>query len=188
MLKLDGDFVPTPTSAKTGNESMVERWILHKLNVAAVETNKQLAERNFMAATTAVYSFWLYELCDVFIEATKPMTDDQASAEVKLSAQQTLYTCLDGGLRLLHPFMPFVTEELWQRLPRRPEDKTRSISLAPFPEASEAASDPESEAAFDLVFACTKSARSIAGLYGVQSGLQSTFLLRASLAYRFRTC
>lgn len=46
---------------------MVERWILHKLNVAAEETNKALAERNFMAATTAVYSFWLYELCDVFI-------------------------------------------------------------------------------------------------------------------------
>lgn len=63
------------------------------------------------------------------------MTDEAASPEVRLSAQQTLYTCLDGGLRLLHPFMPFVTEELWQRLPRRPEDATRSISLAAFPEA-----------------------------------------------------
>jgi len=46
---------------------MVERWILHKLNAATEEVNKTLAERNFMAATTAVYSFWLYELCDVFI-------------------------------------------------------------------------------------------------------------------------
>lgn len=82
MLKLDEDFVPE-SSAKvipllrlgilsdlqkpTGRETIVEKWILHKLDVAAVDTNKALEERNFMAATTAVYGFWLYELCDVFI-------------------------------------------------------------------------------------------------------------------------
>lgn len=63
----------------------------------------------------------------------KPMTDDSASPESRTSAQQTLYTCLDQGLRLLHPFMPFVTEELWQRLPRRPNDSTPSIMLAAYP-------------------------------------------------------
>jgi valyl-tRNA synthetase len=63
----------------------------------------------------------------------KPMTDEGASAEVRKSAQNTLYTCLDMGLRLLHPFMPFVTEELWQRLPRRPEDRTPSIMVAKYP-------------------------------------------------------
>lgn len=46
---------------------MVEQWILNKLDVAASEVNKYLAERNFMAATNAVYNFWLYELCDVYI-------------------------------------------------------------------------------------------------------------------------
>lgn len=66
-------------------------------------------------------------------EAMKPMTDEGASAEVRASAQNTLYHCLDMGLRLLHPFMPFVTEELWQRLPRLPQDSTPSISLASFP-------------------------------------------------------
>lgn len=63
----------------------------------------------------------------------KPMTDDAAPLETRTSAQQTLYTCLDHGLRLLHPFMPFVTEELWQRLPRRPNDTTPSIMVAAFP-------------------------------------------------------
>ena len=63
----------------------------------------------------------------------KPMTDESASAETRESAQQTLYTCLDQGLRLLHPFMPFVTEELWQRLPRRPNDATPSIMVAKYP-------------------------------------------------------
>lgn len=63
----------------------------------------------------------------------KPMTDEAASAATRRSAQNTLYTCLDLGLRLLHPFMPYVTEELWQRLPRRPEDSTPSIMLSSFP-------------------------------------------------------
>ena len=68
-------------------------------------------------------------------EAIKLVTDPSADAEARLSAQNTLYTVLDNGLRLLHPFMPFVTEELWQRLPRRPTDQTPSIMLAKFPEA-----------------------------------------------------
>lgn len=63
----------------------------------------------------------------------KPMTDESAPAATRKSAQQTLYTCLDSGLRLLHPFMPFVTEELWQRLPRMPNDPTPSIMVAAFP-------------------------------------------------------
>lgn len=61
------------------------------------------------------------------------MSDESASAETRRSAQNTLYTCLDEGLKLLHPFMPFVTEELWQRLPRRPDDACRSIMLAKYP-------------------------------------------------------
>lgn len=63
----------------------------------------------------------------------KPMTDDSASPEVRKSAQDTLYLCLDHGLRLLHPFMPYVTEELWQRLPRRKGDLTPSIMVSDFP-------------------------------------------------------
>ncbi|CDO68942.1 hypothetical protein BN946_scf185000.g85 [Trametes cinnabarina] len=133
MLKLDETFVPEPTAKPTGKESLVEKWILHKLNLAAAEINKQLAERNFMNATGAAYNFWLYELCDVYIEAMKPMTDESASETTKRSSQQTLYTCLDHGLRLLHPFMPYVTEELWQRLPRRPNDSTPSVMVAKFP-------------------------------------------------------
>ena len=63
----------------------------------------------------------------------KPMTEESAAVETRKSAQQTLYTCLDYGLRLLHPFMPFVTEELWQRLPRRPNDSTPSIVVSSYP-------------------------------------------------------
>ena len=66
MLKFDMSFVPEAI-AKTGQESLVEKWILHKVNIAATEINTYLADRNFMAATTSAYNFWLYELCDIYI-------------------------------------------------------------------------------------------------------------------------
>ncbi|KAI0067514.1 hypothetical protein BV25DRAFT_1961213 [Artomyces pyxidatus] len=173
MLKLDQTFTPEPSSAPTGNESLVEKWILHKLNVATEEINRQLTDRNFMAATNAAYNFWLYELCDVYIEAMKPMTEPSASATTRVSAQQTLYTCLDNGLRLLHPFMPFVTEELWQRLPRRANDSTPSIMLAKFPVQEKEFIFEDAVQQFDLVFNAIRTSRSLAASYNLQSDIQT---------------
>ncbi|KAJ7147637.1 tRNA synthetases class I-domain-containing protein [Mycena crocata] len=175
MLKLDESFVPEPSAKPTGKESLVEQWILHKLNVAAAEINTHFAERNFMMATTAAYNFWLYELCDVYIEVMKPMTDEAASPTTRLSAQQTLYTCLDHGLRLLHPIMPFVTEELWQRLPRRPNDPTPSIMVSSFPVFDKAHVFESADQQFNLVFAALKTGRSLAASYNLQSDIQLFF-------------
>ncbi|KAL6303664.1 tRNA synthetases class I-domain-containing protein [Sparassis latifolia] len=172
MLKLDEQFVPEPTARPTGNESLVERWIFHKLNIAVEEVNRQLAERNFMMATQAVYNFWLYELCDIYIEAMKPMTDESASTSTNKSAQQTLYTCLDYGLRLLHPFMPFVTEELWQRLPRRPNDTTPSIMVSSFPVFDKNFVFEKEERDFDLVLSGLKTGRALIHSYNLQTQIQ----------------
>jgi len=121
----------------TGNESLVEKWIISRLNAAIKETTENLETINLMNATTAIYNFWLYELCDVYVEAVKPVVDADDSipgiAEKKLSMRNTLYNCLEGGLKLLHPFMPFITEELYQRLPRRPNDTIPTIMKAPYP-------------------------------------------------------
>ncbi|KAA1074327.1 hypothetical protein PGT21_001345 [Puccinia graminis f. sp. tritici] len=174
LLKLDDGFTPRSSADPNGKETLVEKWILHKLNECSLNVNKALEDRSFMAATSAVHEFWLYDLCDVYIEAMKPMTAPDTPIENKVSAQNTLYTCLDEGLRLLHPFMPFVTEELWQRLPRRPEDATPSICKAAFPthrpvfEAAKALED------FDTVFAAVKAVRSIAAPYGLRTNLQVT--------------
>ncbi|KAG1759709.1 tRNA synthetases class I-domain-containing protein [Suillus occidentalis] len=172
MLKLDDGFVPETSAKPTGNESLVERWILHKLNIAATQINTQLQERNFMAATTSAHNFWLYELCDVYIEAMKPLTDASVPLQTRRSAQQTLYTCLDHGLRLLHPFMPFVTEELWQRLPRRPTDITPSIMLASYPINDSDFISSEEEKEFDVVLSAVRAARSLAASYNLQSNIQ----------------
>ncbi|KAI8580129.1 hypothetical protein K450DRAFT_238309 [Umbelopsis ramanniana AG] len=166
MMKLGDNFTPRPDTKLTGNESLADKWILHKLNKAAIETNKALEDRNFMAATNIVYNFWIYELCDVFIEIIKPICDantegDEKAALAKRSSQDTLYTCLDHGLRLLHPFMPFVTEELWQRLNRRQGDATISITKARFPVEDPSYNNDEADKEFDLVFSIIKAARSL---------------------------
>ncbi|ORX60537.1 valyl-tRNA synthetase [Hesseltinella vesiculosa] len=167
LMKLGDDFKPSADAKASGNESLADKWVLHKLNNAAVEVNKCLTERNFFGATNAVYQFWLYELCDVYIEVIKPVCDadtthDEAAALRKITAQNTLYTCLEGGLKLLHPFSPFVTEELYQRLGRRPGDATRSIVIAKFPLYEASYDNADAAKQFDLVFEAAKTVRSLA--------------------------
>ncbi|KAF9212211.1 hypothetical protein BGZ59_007077 [Podila verticillata] len=171
LLKFEDGFLPNKTAAKSGRESLAERWILNKLNIAAVELNDQLGQRNFMKATDAVYKFWLYELCDVYIEIIKPVTDgnDQVA---RRSAQDTLYTCLEAALRMLHPFMPFLTEELYQRLPRREGDKIPTIVKSPFPVNNPEYIDAQADTDFELVFAVVRSGRSLMADYNMTKGAQ----------------
>ncbi|CAD6904618.1 unnamed protein product [Tilletia controversa] len=173
LMKLEGDFKPSDSELPTGKESLVERWILHRLNVAAAESNASLQGRNFMAATTTAYNFWLYELCDVYIEAIKPVTDPSAQDhEARRSAQNTLYNCLDAGLRLLHPYMPFVTEELWQRLPRRPSEKQDTVSLTAYPTEVKERLFPEAEEQWEQAISTVKTARGLIAEYGLKSNIQ----------------
>ncbi|KAF9287120.1 hypothetical protein BGZ68_002223 [Mortierella alpina] len=171
LLKFEEGFLPNATAAKSGNESLAERWILNKLNVAAVELNDQLGQRNFMKATDAIYKFWLYELCDVYIEIIKPITEG-SDLVAKRSAQDTLYTCLEAALRMLHPFMPFLTEELYQRLPRRDGDKIPTITKSPFPVNNPSYVDEKADADFELVFAVVRSGRSLMADYNMTKGGQ----------------
>jgi valyl-tRNA synthetase len=80
----------------------------------------------------SLYDFWLKELADVYIEALKPVMKN-GTEEEKKAARNTLFRCLDSGLKLLHPSMPYITEELYQRLPHRLDNRPESISIAPFP-------------------------------------------------------
>ncbi|KAK4629503.1 Valine--tRNA ligase, mitochondrial [Fulvia fulva] len=157
---LPADFTPQAKGGKTGKESLPERWILHKLNEAAREVNEDLASREFSYATQAVHNYWYYELCDVYIENSKAIIRD-GTAEEKQSAIDTLYTALEGGLTMMHPFMPFLTEELWQRLPRRPNDNTPSIVKAAYPEFDASLDDPKSERDYQLINESAKGIRSL---------------------------
>ncbi|KAJ2866638.1 valine--tRNA ligase [Coemansia erecta] len=178
LMKLGDDFVPLAGATPTGCESLAEKWILHRLNIAVRNVNTAFEEMDFMVATSAIYSFWLYDLCDVYIEYIKPITTPDADPAARCSAQQTLYTCLDEGLKLLHPIMPFVTEELWQRLPRRRSDDASSICIAPYPEPRDDYDNSKAEADFEVAMSIAKAGRSLAADYNVLA--KSTFYISNS--------
>ncbi|KAJ5232628.1 Valine--tRNA ligase, partial [Penicillium chermesinum] len=167
--KLGDDFKPLPTPSKTGRESLSERWILHKFNAAAKEVNETLEAREFSTAASTIYQYWYSQLCDVFIENSKYLLAEDTSAETKESAKQTLYTALEGALTMIHPIMPFISEELWQRLPRRPDDKTFSIMKAKFPEYNAEFDDPAAATAYELILNTSKTIRSILAQYDVKT-------------------
>ncbi|CAI5534142.1 unnamed protein product [Closterium sp. Naga37s-1] len=92
------------------------RWILSVLNAAVTRAVTALEGYDLAEATNAAYAWWQYQLCDVFIEVAKPAfnaAEGEEALKLKQVTREVLWVCLDAGLRLLHPFMPFVTEELW---------------------------------------------------------------------------
>ncbi|KAH8647405.1 tRNA synthetases class I-domain-containing protein [Xylariales sp. PMI_506] len=165
--KLGNDFVPRESRALTGRESLPERWILTKMNTAAKQVNQALEEREFAKSTQISHRYLYDELFDIYIENSKSIISDGTAQEAR-SAMDTLYTTLDHGLRLVSPFMPFLTEELWQRLPRRPGDATSSITIAEYPEYEELFHDPKSEVAYELVLGCSRGIRSLLADYAVK--------------------
>jgi valyl-tRNA synthetase len=183
--KLGDDFKPQAVPTKTGHESLAERWILHKFNTAAKEINEALEAREFSIAATTSYQYWYGQLCDVFIENSKFLLQADAPAEVQESAKQTLYTALEGALTLIHPIMPFITEELWQRLPRRPGDKTESIMYAKYPEYNPAFDDKAAETAYELVLNTSKAIRAIVSQYDVK--IKSDIIIQTHDATSHRT-
>jgi valyl-tRNA synthetase len=172
--RLGDDFVPRSTIAKSGNESLPERWILHKLSTSAKLINERLEAREFSLATQVAYKFFYENLCDTYIENSKAIFDE-GSPEEKESAKQTLYTAIEGGLLMIHPFMPFLTEELWQRLPRRQGDKTPSITIAVYPQYKQDFDDAAANAEYELLVDCSKGLRSLTSEYAIKESA-TTFI------------
>ena len=141
--------------------SLAEKWILHKLTIACREIASALNNREFQQACGIAYQYFYAELCDVFIENSKAIIQ-------KNSTKNTLYTALEGGLTMIHPFMPFITEELWQRLPRRPGDSTPSIVVAKYPTYDSILDDPAAEEAYELVLGISRGIRSLLAEYAIK--------------------
>ncbi|CCG81929.1 Valyl-tRNA synthetase [Taphrina deformans PYCC 5710] len=160
LMRFDKSFEPRPTGKPNGHETLVEKWMLHKFSAQSKAANDALEKKDFLGATTAIYSFWLYDLCDVFIENSKHLFSSGTPEQVR-SCQDTLYTVLDGALKLISPFMPFLTEELWQRLPRRPTESAISICKASYPEFEQSFDDQSAADEYEIINEIVKSTRSL---------------------------
>jgi valyl-tRNA synthetase len=137
-----------PARARRGTPSVADRWIKSRLTEAIAEVRKAIDSYRFNDAASAVYQFLWHEYCDWYLEIAKRSLYQPESPEAKAVTQRTLVETLETTLRLLHPFMPFISEELWQRLPHQGESipaPARSIMIAPFPKATRKGRDAEAE-------------------------------------------
>ncbi|XP_072331843.1 valine--tRNA ligase isoform X2 [Scyliorhinus torazame] len=164
---LGENFTPETAVQDPSRGSLIDRWVLSRLSHAVELCNRGFGQYDFPGVTTAVYNFWLYELCDVYLECLKPVFggSDENAAHV---ARNVLYTCLDVGLRLLSPFMPFVTEELYQRLPRRSAQEPPSITVTPYPQCEENCwRDEELDRNVEFVTSIIRAIRSLRADYNL---------------------
>ncbi|XP_064457490.1 valine--tRNA ligase-like [Ornithodoros turicata] len=137
LMSLGDGFQPQEIANVNEKGSPMDRWILSRLSAATELCNAGFETYDFPQVTTAIYNFWLYELCDVYLESLKPVFQG-SDATAKAVSAEVLLTSLHAALRLLHPLMPFLSEELFQRLPKRPNvTSPPSICVHNYPEVSD---------------------------------------------------
>ncbi len=159
-----GDFKAEEIDTRH-NLELADRWILSKVNQVTQEVSQFLDAYNFGEAMRSLYEFTWNEYCDWYIEIAKSRLygEDEAA---KVTAKSVLAYVLEQTLRLLHPFMPFITEEVWQHLPQAGE----SIMIAPWPIHEAKLADEAAERAMNMVMEAIKAVRNIRSELGVAPG------------------
>jgi valyl-tRNA synthetase len=165
------------TDAPPQATALENRWILSRL-VTAVETSTRGIETfRCDEGALALYHFFWNELCDWHLELCKPVFASGSDAEKK-EAALVLAHCIETALRALHPYMPFVTEELWQRIPR-PASRPVSLALAPYPSEQDGHRDADAEALMEVVMGAITAARTIRSEHEVHPGAEVPLILRS---------
>ncbi|MDF1565830.1 MAG: valine--tRNA ligase [Deltaproteobacteria bacterium] len=145
-----------------GNLLPADRWILSRLDRAVAGTKDALEGYRFDEAARITYGFFWGELCDWYIELAKAPLRGDLGDEAKKTSQRVLVHVLDEALRLLHPMMPFVTEEIWQKLPLG-DERPASIMIASYPEPNPSRQDDAGEATMARLIEAISGVRTIRG-------------------------
>ncbi len=180
LMHLEGFCCAGSFSSYSQDLSVADRWIFSRLNSVAETVLRTLDEYKFNEAAGALYQFVWHEFCDWYLEIVKPVLyDEQLSEKGECGSGQasgvssheaalfTLWSILNQALRLLHPFIPFVTEEIWDKLP----GVEGSIMKAQFPVTSSDYRDPEAEDIMELIMGITSGIRNVRGEMNVPPAL-----------------
>ncbi|WP_372759933.1 valine--tRNA ligase, partial [Litorivivens sp.] len=158
--------------------SLADRWIISQLQETEAAVEKALAQYRFDLASQAIYEFVWNEYCDWYLELSKPVLwDDNASAEAKRGTRRTLINVLEAVLRLAHPFMPFITEEIWQKVAPIAGVEGDSIMLQPYPESEPEKLNPQATADVQWLKEVIVAIRTIRGEMNIPPGKQIPVLL-----------
>jgi len=184
LMNLEG-FDASVIKAEKLQLTLADRWMLSKFNRLVVQVTKDLDTYNFDKAAGGLYDFMWHEFCDWYIELAKPRLNPKnieaaVSTPEKHSPRETaqflISETLEKTLRLLHPFMPFITEEIWQTLPH----EGPSIMTAKWPEAARDEIKPDFEAEMELVKSIIASIRNARSEGKVNPGAKVNVNIRTS--------
>jgi valyl-tRNA synthetase len=154
---------------------LADRWILSRLNSTIEALTKAMDQFDINQATKIIYSFIWHDYCDWYVEMIKGRLYGDESIEVKDIVLNRAIAIYDQALRLLHPFMPFVTEELWQNLSTRNADE--SIMTAPFPTVNFALIDTKTEKEMEFVQNVINNIRNVRGELSVPPSKEISLLI-----------
>ncbi|WP_294949398.1 valine--tRNA ligase [Sulfurivirga sp.] len=127
--------------------SVADRWIISRLQRVEKEVTRHIEQYRFDLMAQTLYEFTWDEFCDWYLELSKPILNDPAASDAqKRGTRRTLVRTLDALLRLLHPVIPFITEEIWQQVRPLSGAEGETIMLAPYPQADEKKIDEAAEA------------------------------------------
>ncbi len=164
LMNLGDAAVPSLATLRSAELRLPERWILSRLQAVVDDVRRAFAAYRFNDAALVLYQFIWHEYCDWYVEISKiALYGDDAAQKVRVQA--VLVYGLEQALRLLHPFMPFVTEEIWQALPV--EKASASIMIAPYPQADETRRDAAAEQAMAQLSGAVRGVRNIRSELGI---------------------
>ena len=175
MMNLEGFSAGEPVA-----ETVADRWILSRLANLSARVDEGLTAYEFGETSRALYDFFWNEFCDWYIELAKSRLSG-GNAEQRLAVQRILVYVLDTALRLLHPMMPFVTEEIWRNLPLAEEDRAPSLMVAPWPDSAGLArfADIGAEASIAAVQEIVVAIRAVRARYGVSPRVKLDVVVKA---------
>jgi valyl-tRNA synthetase len=176
MMNLDSKAVlEADRSVYEQNLTTADRWILSRYNTIVKEVTENLEKFELGVAAQKLYDFIWSEFCDWYIELVKPRLYGEDAAS-NLAAQITLVDVLSGTMKLLHPMMPFITEEIYQHLP----GTDKSIVISKWPEYDEERFNPEQESNMEIVMEAIKSIRNIRAEMNVVPSRKAKVLIVAT--------
>ncbi len=173
------DFDPAELANDDAPEalSLPDQWIRGRLNQVIQELEDSLDHYAFHEAAHILYQFIWHEFCDWYVELAKLFLYKDVDKRRRVLTQRTLLETLDAILRMLHPFMPFITEEIWQQLPQHKENE--SIMIAEFPKQDLRFKDPVVRDKMELIIEVITAIRNIRGEMNLPPGEQIVALIRS---------
>jgi valyl-tRNA synthetase len=158
--------------------STADRWIKSRLQHAIETAHKSIANYRFDLMANAIYEFVWHDYCDWYLELSKPILMGKSSDAAKRGTRQTLITVLEALLRLAHPIIPYITEEIWQRVAPLCEIKDEAIMLEPYPMADNSLFDDQAVDDMEWVQAFVLGIRKIRSGYDIKPGKPLPVLLQ----------